>query len=95
MPIKLSPEEMEFVRRVERYCGEGLTQQVMAEREHLSLTGFRDKLRRCSLQLVTRTERAVVRLKTGEPLRTLLDRGDLVTDPTRTPAAAGAAGAQR
>jgi hypothetical protein len=78
MPIRLNATEMAFVSRVQGYCAEGLTQSQMAAREGITLSGMRDKLRRCSLEFATRTEREIVRVKTGETLADLLRCGDLV-----------------
>ncbi|MFN3650041.1 MAG: hypothetical protein ACK47B_10725 [Armatimonadota bacterium] len=81
MPVELTPEEMAFADRVDRYCRERRTQPEMAALERLSLGGFRARLQRCGLEVVSTTERRLVRLRSGEPFMEARERGEFVTAP--------------
>ena len=74
MPIVLNTEEAAFVARVHDYCVSGLNQPEMAARERMSISGLRDKLRRCGLEIEAMTERALVRVKTTQRYEDLLQR---------------------
>lgn len=88
MPIRLSPEELAFVERVHAYCGEGLTQPQMAEREGVSLTAVRDRLRRCGFEFQQRTQRDLVRTRTSETFAQMRAAGQIVTEEPQTAGAA-------
>jgi hypothetical protein len=88
-PIVLTAEETVFIERVRAYCQDGLNQSEMAKREGASLSAFREKLRRCHLEIETKSERFIVQSRTKVPYDLLVSRGDYV--PTETRELAGVA----
>jgi hypothetical protein len=75
MPKTLTPDELAFVTRVQSYCAAGLNQMEMAERERLSLTGLRDRLRRCGVQIEVVCQRRLVPVAVDGRLAGLLGVG--------------------
>lgn len=80
MPIELTAEEDAFLKRVSGYCEEGLSQPQMAEREGISVAGFRDRLLRCRLEIVSHTSRELVQVRTGERFAEMVARGEFVVE---------------
>lgn len=78
--IKLTPDEVALLERVEGYCLRGLTQPQMAAEEGQHLSRFRAALLRLGFEIGSRTERRLLRTKTELTLEDLRRRGEIAVE---------------
>lgn len=80
MPVRLSSEDMAFLRRAQALADQGLTQEEIASQLDLTPSTFRYRVNNLGFEFTRPLQIATKPQFGGRTLRDLLASGDLVSD---------------
>lgn len=78
MPIKLTPEDLRFLQRVEELGATGLSQDQIAERLDFKPGSFRNRIRDLGFHFVRRTELEARPHLGGKSFAQMVEDGEII-----------------